>query len=814
MCAAIIWISPLVAVAQGVSFLKPPSIAVMDFEVSMSVIKDLDRSHYGQLVSQALLSVLVQQNASERVLVPSGTPAGSLARFVDPGQPVYPEAPVARGQAADPGVVRQYFPPIFKIYDKKYVELALQQNAYQAKDLYSMNASAYAFSQLDFLVLGNVYETVYPGTRNAAIGFNVRVLNTRRAEELYSYTAIVDDRLGDLPAACSRIARLIMRDILDNHCAQFKVSQGPELRAIMSGQVPEGAAAAAGQIYEYLLFWQPRQVVRDDATVGDSGDAHKRPVAEDVFYWALPGQYTLSVYNRREQQLKAIPFSLSTGEIHHLVLTEDHLRVDNGSVTIGGVLPSDSYTFEFRPQAQQERYRWEIDTEVRLPDAFTVRFADGKPVVSEGQPAVKVDYRPASSELVIREVSPAGYQVVATADPPSSAGSVTGWWVVSSQLSTTSQPMTLDLRAKKDMVVPIADFKLQARKALVSPRLNKVTFLLKQGFGSSARLYISDSVNWSILRWSDKEKVTITSEYSQADWDSLPVVTYSFQLGYKPAGGKGIVTFTYSRTFRKTELEPSRDTIVVLDLEAIHAEVEAARKAMTAPRAASAGMSLLPTVSGAASPATASQAGASASAAPSAPAAPPVAASSSGAVTGTAGVRAAAVQTKIVAQIGLGLGSGTMTYTEPDLSTTTITTDVEELTISGSDVAISSAVLFPVAETLAMGVGAFMHFQSFSATDVSDANIDVDGVSGVALTFNVAAGNLSDGFSFIADVGFGTGFTLGAGFASRKAGSALGFMLRGGLMFDSVADMDLTFNSRDYPASNVSFSLVAGLFGG
>jgi len=55
--------------AQVYTYLKPPTLAVMDFEVSMTVLEKVDTTFYGKLVSQALLSVLVQQNASARVEV-------------------------------------------------------------------------------------------------------------------------------------------------------------------------------------------------------------------------------------------------------------------------------------------------------------------------------------------------------------------------------------------------------------------------------------------------------------------------------------------------------------------------------------------------------------------------------------------------------------------------------------------------------------------------------------------------------------------------------------------------------------------------
>ena len=61
----------IAANAQDYTFLNPPSVAVADFEVSMSAAdKEASKQFYGQLISQALLTMLVQQNAASVVYAP------------------------------------------------------------------------------------------------------------------------------------------------------------------------------------------------------------------------------------------------------------------------------------------------------------------------------------------------------------------------------------------------------------------------------------------------------------------------------------------------------------------------------------------------------------------------------------------------------------------------------------------------------------------------------------------------------------------------------------------------------------------------
>ena len=579
------------APAQAYTFLNPPTLAVVDFEVSMSAAdKDAtksysSKSYYGQLISQALLSVLVQQNASDVVSTPREVDKAPGRPVYSPGPDASPQAgfslfgpsPEERAAAAAKGQdIRYYFPPIFKIFDKKYVELALQNANFTTRDLYTKTAGAFGFADLDFLVLGNVYETK-AGTRDA-VGFNVRVLNTKRAEELYSYSAVVDKDLHDLPIACATISQRIMRDILNSHCAQFVITKAADVKGLNTPFVNVPSQNTQGDAPNYRLFWQSRQVEKDDNTVSDSGDSDKREVKEDLFYWTLPGQYVISLYNIDTQQVRTIPFTIAAGDIKHIAIQRPHLEAEKGSITIGGIFPTDSYKFDIVEEKRTEQYWWEIGQKPRGGKPIRVKFENGeKPEVSFGDekkattaaPDTQVadarmpaaEFRAATNEIVIRNVMLSAYSITANSQPPAGASDVTGSWRVSTRLAVQGKPLPIDLRAQKDVRLKIADFGLQEKKALDNPRKTKVTFFFNPGFGFWNYLTVDDQVNVDSLWWRDKTKVTIESEYSPAEWDAWPDVVYEFEP-FATFDGEEV---TVPIVLKKADLEPFRDTIIIID---------------------------------------------------------------------------------------------------------------------------------------------------------------------------------------------------------------------------------------------------------
>jgi hypothetical protein len=680
------------AYARDYTYLDPPTLAVADFEVSMSAARtEASKEFYGQLISQALLSVLVQQNAANVVYTMQASKTVPGAPVYDPGmtafafpkdakvaatdnferarndyewyaywyaqrsedykkasdklkkavndeknaandkdreaaKKVQEEAKAEQQKAQDEQknyqawekqamqdavkaanevavtlqglqelarikggqVARLYFPSIFKIYDKKYVESALENGTFTVKDLYTKAVNAFNFTDLDFLVLGNVYATNYGKTDLSgfnAIGFNVRVLNTKRAEEVYSYSAVVSKDLHDLPMACAQVCQRIMIDILNAHCAQFTITEAPDVSGAGSDTGAAGNASG-GKLPDlsyandqYFLFWQPRQVEKDDNTVGDSDHSDKRRVQPDLFYWTLPGQYVISVYNRNTQQIKEIPLSIATGDVRNVVVTRDHILTPNGTITIGGIGPTTSYTIEASPKKQSDQYWWEIFDPPNPEPSFTVTFDNGamvgpEPPSGQGGAAdsetVHAEYRYETQDILISNVPLAAYDITVTRNPPEGLSGITGIWYTSTKLTLKSMPMTVTVRDPKDVKLKIADFGFQEKQQIESPKTTKVTFILQPGFGYRGDIDVDDqSLTVDEFHWADKEKITISSEYSQTDWETFPEVTYTVWIKGESKSQRTPAWAYSTYHFKKSQIVSERDIITFVDLPSL-----------------------------------------------------------------------------------------------------------------------------------------------------------------------------------------------------------------------------------------------------
>jgi hypothetical protein len=797
--------------ARDYSYLEPPTLAVVDFEVSMSSARnEAAKTFYGQLFSQALLSVLVQQNAVGQAAFPRKFSAAPGALIHDSGAELRQAGgavPWARADAQAALEVRSYFPPIFKIYDKKYVELALQNNNFTTKDLYTKNAAAFAFPDLDYVVLGNVYETRTEAGKEA-VGFNARVLSTRRAEELWAYAAVVNGDLRDLPTAAARVAALIMRDILNSQCAQFEIV-APDLFDVKAAdaavQPPAGRAITAPaqkpryRQDDYALFWQSRQVRREDGTVDDSNHSDKRRVDWDTFYWVLPGQYVVSVYDRVTHQLRAIPFTVSAGDIKYVSVEKQHLERDKGSITIAGVLPNESYSFELKPQRQREQYWWDIGARRDDRKRITVDFDSGNdPVTSlddvettpkryqENPDLVKAEYRAATNEIFIRNMDLSAYDLTIAVKPPERGSDITGYLRVSARLSARSAPLTVDLNAQKDARLTVTDFKLPERKTVDAPRKTKVTFLMNPAFEDYRTwLEVTDGSFEGWTWWRNKEKVTVEVEYSQAEVDAQPTVTY-YLRPQKPFAGVSDLVVWYS--FPKADLEPGRDTVVVVDFNDRARGFLARQEAERALAAASAQPGE-PAPSPEAVPASPQDVGAAKARADKAAAAKKAA--------------AAAPPGGMLLQVGGSVGYASSSYytqsgSFPNYYTTSHSS-------GGVDVGGTMALLWHLTPDFALGFGALLHYAMTGDSNSSDI------IAGAA-TLNVGVGSLKDGIIFLADIGAGTGITVGVGVGFLGPGG--GLTLRAGFMYDWATGNDLYIssgsNTGNHPGSAYSATLNMG----
>ena len=357
--------------AREYSYLNPPSISIMDFDVNMAEIrygesddnKYLAKDYYGKLINQTLLTILIQKNSSDQILINRGNIEQVLANDKEFNDAIY-------------------FPTLLKIYDKKYIEAALDNNNYTTGDLYSKNADAFSYADLDFVVLGNVYETP------DSIGLNVRVLNTFRGEELFSYIGFIKNDLSNLNEVCDDIAENIITDILKNYCSQFIIKETDTVPA---------------DIGKYMLFCQSSQEYDNEDNTISTNDTFKKDVSRDRYYWILPGDYVFTVYSEINKSVREISVTINPREIKLIELKEEHFKVDTGSVTIGGIFPTDAYSILLKERVKDAEYLWEIGTELGSGlKEYPLTFYRGefdKIVEDENEPFWV--YKPFSNEIVI-----------------------------------------------------------------------------------------------------------------------------------------------------------------------------------------------------------------------------------------------------------------------------------------------------------------------------------------------------------------------------------------------------------------------------
>jgi hypothetical protein len=534
-------------VAKEYSYLAPPTISVMDFEVNIEefAVNDtvLNRNYYGELINHALVTVLIRKNASTGIEI-------ELAKYFPP-EKLASVLPVDRKGAVvlSESNMARYFPPLLKIYDKKYVEKALEENNYGVPDLYTKSPEAFDFTALDFVVLGNVFETV---RERPYIGLNVRLLNTYRAEELYSYTGFIRRDLSNLYEVCEDIAERIIIDILKNYCSQLIVKE--------TDTVPEETP--------YTLFLQSRQEKDNVNSIITTNDTYKKDISRDTFYWILPGDYILTLYNEVSKAVREIPVTIGPREIKLVSLVAEHFEVERGSLTIGGIFPVDAYSFQLTEKQKDAEYIWEIGKDLGsiLQDIrFTFRGGEFDSA-SEAEDGPTWSYNPARNEILVEDMMISRYDVRMTPVAESvSKESITGIVRLSSRAIETSEPVLIDLETEKDTVLDVADFGMAAVEGVTPFETARVTFLMHPAFsGTPVEIWVKDGFREGYLLLQDTEKLIVESEYSQEEWESLLQIRYELRQGLR-----------YFRVDLPTEKLTTRyDRIVIVDF----------RKAMILPK--------------------------------------------------------------------------------------------------------------------------------------------------------------------------------------------------------------------------------------
>lgn len=490
------------ATAREYNYLNPPSISIMDFDVNMSEVtygesdsQLVGKDYYGKLINQTLLTILIQKNSDNQVLI-----SGDDIASVTANDKMFNNA--------------RYFPTLLKIYDKKYVESALGDNNFTVGDLYSKNADAFDYADLDFVVLGNVYET------SDQIGVNVRVLNTARGEELFSYIGFIDNNLTNLNRVCENIAENIITDLLKNYCSQFII------------KIKDNTDTGKDPIY----FCQSSQEYDNEDNTISYNDTFKKGVFSESYYWILPGDYVFTVYSKTNKSVHEIPVTIDPREIKIIEVNEEHFEVDTGTLTIGGIFPTDAYSVNIKEKVKDAEYLWEIG-EMKDSDRKNYRFTFNAGEFDHTYDDQETDkplwiYNSFNNEIYISNLMISQYDVTVTPVAESiKRKGITGIVYISSKEIETSDEVSVNLDSENDEKIEIADFNIRKASNGDSYQQTRITFLFNPAFdGEKTELFVDSQGDLGYLLIRNIEKLVVEDEYSKEEWENLAGKTFLVEM--------------------------------------------------------------------------------------------------------------------------------------------------------------------------------------------------------------------------------------------------------------------------------------------
>ncbi len=567
----ILLFSAVLLPAQEYSYLDPPTVSVMDFEVNIEepLVGDqgnpVSKDYYGELINHSLVTVLIQKNRDFNLIIPGAAHQPSILPLDQSGQPVTPRDPHYKNLGSRQNRVRnsdtqenyvtnvdaRYFPPLLKIYDKKYVETALADNNYTINDLYNKAPGAFNFPDLDFVILGNVFEY-----DNDKIAVNVRVLNTFRAEELFSYTERVRKDMTDLYPTLDTIARKIIIDIVHSYCAQFYIKE-----------IEYGEDAAQQTRYfwpeRYELFFQSSEELSSTADIITYNDTYKKSIYPGEFYWLLPGSYILTVYNKVEQTTREIPVEINPREIKYFQLIQEHFKEETGTITISNVLPNQSYHIKIDEKERDAQFLWEVGRDFKGRGISTEHiFKDGEFPKEENKDYQKGylwSYDAATQQIVISLLPLKQYTVkVVNRAEDISEEDIFGILKISARSIESGETAEVNLSNQRNPVIPFEDFNLKTGEIEEAFVETRVTFLIPDAFTSGEMdFYFSDGTRSGEISFENYEKLIIESSYTEEEWNEFA----RFEIWVNSTTENKY----FIRFMNKEALETKNDTIMVCD---------------------------------------------------------------------------------------------------------------------------------------------------------------------------------------------------------------------------------------------------------
>lgn len=540
----------ITAFARDYSYLNPPRIAVMDFINNTgteqsggeqdALILNTHNNEWGQILSQALLSVLIQANNYH---------------YYDPEK----INKIDEFPAAD-------F-PLLKIMDKKYVEEALDSAKYSAGDYYREYKDFFPVGDLDFLVIGNVFE----GADNK-IASTIRILNLARGEEVFTYDYAVEKDFSNVLEESSKIALNIIGDIIKNQKSRVRIAVPYSLAVNNQVGQKEQNLQNGDRPFPIKLFLRPKQVINNENIIENANDTHYFEIVMDkkqqgsYFYSHLmsflPGQYELLAYNSLKDSIRKYDITLKARDFHNQVIKEEDFRSKLSTLVINDVLPTENFTLYLSEKKQSLKYFWEIARQ-KNRNKKSARFLFKSGMIDnisiDGLVSINPFYDSYNNQLVIEGIIPSHYELRLVKGSKLSISGVSG--IQKYSIDTVRSPgiIDVDLNRTRKYSVSYSRFSNTKERLRESGQVQKVkvSFLLNPAFNSKTiKMYLDDSNNYLLFK--DTQKVVFEELYLKSEWEkaAFDYLKYRFEMeGFQAISGK----------LNKLEIEENPDHIIIIN---------------------------------------------------------------------------------------------------------------------------------------------------------------------------------------------------------------------------------------------------------
>ncbi|HOV15664.1 MAG TPA: hypothetical protein PK771_15355, partial [Spirochaetota bacterium] len=239
--------------------------------------------------------------------------------------------------------------PLYRVYDKQYIEKSLRDNGFTVDDLNrKVQGGSFNFANLDYIIFGNVYK-LRSGT-DKKIRYNLRVVNTFRGDVVYSYSYEVNEDLSDLETEVFKFASTFYWTIYNDNCSEIK---------FIAQNFKES---------DLKVWIKPKQIRIDDGRAIESSDKYLTEVqniyypefpAEIRFWQILPGEYDVYAFLVNDRVLKKIDLKIGQREKKDIIVDRNDFKKEKGTILISGINPSTAFSISIKERPIYLKKPWE-----------------------------------------------------------------------------------------------------------------------------------------------------------------------------------------------------------------------------------------------------------------------------------------------------------------------------------------------------------------------------------------------------------------------------------------------------------------------